>query len=268
MSATRPLFIVNAFESGPFTGNPAAVVPLEDWPQDDWLQAVAAQNNLSETAFFVEQETLQLRWFTPTTEIDLCGHATLATAHVIFNELADNRERLVFESASGELSVCREDDCFRLDFPAIETRSVEPDSKLGLAANEAAGTATAVIRSAEDLVLLVLDEQQQVAELAPNMAAVAALPGGTLIVTAPGSSDHDVVVRVFAPGVGIDEDPATGMAHCALAPYWCERLGTQELTSFQASGRGGYFRCVWRPDEGRVDLIGSCRTFARGELSG
>ncbi|MGK2877727.1 MAG: PhzF family phenazine biosynthesis protein [Solirubrobacterales bacterium] len=261
-------YVIDAFENGPFTGNPAAVVPLEDWPEDSVLQAVAAQNNLSETAYFIDRgNEIELRWFTPSQEIDLCGHATLASAHAIYAELGDDRESLTFHTRSGELIVSRSGAGYAMDFPD-DPPSPEPvEAEVAEAALLSIGKSSgAVLRSASCL-FVVLENPTEVRSLVPDVSAIAALPGGHLYLSAPGDAGYDFVDRVFAPGVGIPEDPATGSAHCAFTPYWSTRLGKTELSANQASARGGYFTCRWREADGRVDLIGSCRTFLRGEIS-
>lgn len=243
------------------------MVPLEAWPDDHLLQALGAQNNLSETAFFVpEGDGFRLRWFTPTDEIALCGHATLATAHVIFDELGDGAESLEFMTLSGKLVVRRAELGYVMDFPAVATSPAT--SELESTARAAAGVESGEVLLAAGAAFLVLDSAASVKGLQPDLAAVSALPRGDLLVSAPGDSlEHDICARMFAPGVGIPEDPATGSAHCALAPYWSSRLEKSEIRSFQASERGGYIACSWREDEGRVDLTGSCTTFLRGEIS-
>lgn len=260
-------FVVDAFSEGPFTGNPAAVVVLPHWLEEHAMQAIAAQNNLSETAFFVEGAPIALRWFTPTTEIDLCGHATLATAHVIFDELGDERAQLEFATASGLLGVWREGEGYAMSLPEILRDASEPATDLIELARAAAGVANGEVLLAGGRTILVLEDATVVANLAPDLLRVAALPGGELIVSAAGGGQSDIVARVFAPGVGIDEDPVTGAAHCALAPYWAERLGQSELTSRQLSQRGGRLGCRWQAAEGRVELSGNCRTFARSQIS-
>lgn len=260
-------YVVNAFDRGPFTGNPAAVVPLESWPDDDLLQAVGAQNNLSETAFFVpEGDGFRLRWFTPTDEIALCGHATLGAAHVIFEELGDGAESLEFSTMSGNLVVRRAERGYEMDFPAVATAPAT--GELESAARAAAGVESGEVLVAAGAAFLVLDGADAVMRLEPDLAAVAELPRGDLLVSAPGDGlEYDICARMFAPGVGIPEDPATGSAHCALAPYWSSRLGKSAIRSFQASKRGGYIGCSWREDDDRVDLTGTCTTFLRGEIS-
>jgi PhzF family phenazine biosynthesis protein len=261
-------YVIDAFEGGPFTGNPAAVVPLEDWPEDATLQAIAAQNNLSETAYLIDRGTvIDLRWFTPSQEIDLCGHATLASAHALFYELLDPRDELRFQTRGGELTVTREGAGYRMDFPAAAPGPEPVAADVARAALDSVDQDLGEVLDAEGHLFVVLEDASAVRAIEPNISAIARLPGGHVFVSSPGDAGYDVVDRVFAPGVGIPEDPATGSAHCAFAPYWAARLGKTELSAFQASARGGYFTCRWREGDGRVDLIGSCRTFLRGEIS-
>ncbi len=258
-------FVVDAFCSGPFTGNPAAVVPLEAWLPESTMQAIAAQNNLSETAFFVDGDIPELRWFTPAAEIDLCGHATLATAHVLFSELKDSRESVEFQSKGGPLRVGRAADGYALDFPEIELAPLSLDEPEVAAAAAAIGTECVGAFRADWLIVELVDADA-VRGLRPNIDAIGALPGGDLVVTAPGSGEFDICSRAFAPGVGIPEDPVTGSVHCALVPFWSKRLGKPALLCEQASERGGVLTGQWRAADSRVDLIGACRTFLRGEI--
>lgn len=261
-------YVIDAFESGAFTGNPAAVVPLEEWPEDSVLQAIAAQNNISETAYFIDRGSeLELRWFSPSQEIDLCGHATLASAHAIYAELGDDRDELRFRTRGGELIVSRDGNAYAMDFPGSPPESEPASQELARAALESIGQERGEVLVASGYAFVVLEDPAAVRTLAGDMAAIERLPGGHVYVSAPGEGEYDIVDRVFAPGVGIPEDPATGSAHCAFAPYWSERLEKTELTAFQASARGGYFTCRWREADGRVDLIGTCRTFLRGEIA-
>lgn len=261
-------YVIDAFQNGPFTGNPAAVVPLEHWPEDSTLQAIAAQNNLSETAFLIDRGTvIDLRWFTPSQEIDLCGHATLASAHALYAELEDSREELRFQTRGGELIVARDGDGYRMDFPAAPPKAEPVPADVAQAALESIGQDVGEVLEAASCLFVVMDDPAAVRSIEPDTRAIAGLPGGHIYVSAPGDEGYDFVDRVFAPGVGIPEDPATGSAHCSFAPYWAERLGKTELTAFQASERGGYFTCRWREADNRVDLIGSCRTFLRGAIS-
>lgn len=261
-------YVIDAFESGPFTGNPAAVVPLEVWPEDSILQAIAAQNNLSETAFLIDRGTvIDLRWFTPSQEIGLCGHATLASAHALFAELKDSRELLRFQTRGGELAVAREGAGYRMDFPSAPPKGDVVDAEVARAALDSIGQDLGEVLKAAGCLFVVLEDPLAVRSIEADMAAIAKLPGGHMYVSAPGDEGYDIVDRVFAPGVGIPEDPATGSAHCSFAPYWSARLEKAELTAFQASARGGHFTCRWREADGRVDLIGTCRTFLRGSIN-
>ncbi|MGH2906893.1 MAG: PhzF family phenazine biosynthesis protein [Solirubrobacterales bacterium] len=254
-------FIVDAFESGPFTGNPAAVIPLQDWLLDDVMQKIAGENNLSETAFFAPgEEGYDLRWFTPTTEVDLCGHATLASAHVIFEELELDIERIEFSTRSGMLGVTRADTGLALNFPAVE--AIPAAAPAGLF--DALGGEGEVFRAAGDY-LVVFPTESDVLDCNPDLASLEKIECRGICITAAGA-EVDFVSRVFAPQVGIDEDPATGSTHCVLAPYWGEQLDKLQLDSLQASARTGRFACTWLPDAGRVEIAGSCRTFSRGTI--
>ncbi len=261
-------YVIDAFERGPFTGNPAAVVPLEEWPEDSTLRAIAAQNNLSETAYLIDRGTvIDLRWFTPSQEIELCGHATLASAHALYAELGDCRDELRFQTRGGELIVTRKGAGYQMDFPAAPPQAEPVEADVARAALDSIGQEIGEVLEAGGYLFVVLEDASEVRALEADMAAIAELRGGHIYVSAPGDEEYDIVDRVFAPGVGIPEDPATGSAHCSFTPYWAARLGKSELTAFQASDRGGYFKCRWREPDGRVDLIGSCRTFLRGEIS-
>ncbi|BAE52000.1 PhzF family phenazine biosynthesis protein [Paramagnetospirillum magneticum] len=256
-----PFWHVDAFvEDAPFSGNPAAVVVLPQWPDDAWMQAVAGQNALSETAFLVkEAEGWRVRWFTPRIEVDLCGHATLASAWVVLNHVEPG-ERVVFASRSGPLAVIRDGDRLVLDFPANPPRpAVFPeglDRILGAPAREVLAT--------RDHLLCVLDDADRVSALVPDMAGVVQLNRWGLIVTAPGGGGVDFVSRFFAPRKGVDEDPVTGSAHCVLAPFWARRLDKAMLTARQLSRRGG---TLWLENRGERVLIGGrARPFVQGQL--
>ncbi len=253
-----PLFHVDAFAERPFAGNPAAVCLLERWLPDDTLRAVAAELNLSETAFVVpEGERFHLRWFTPVTEIDLCGHATLATAHVLM-ETTGRREALRFRSMSGELRVAVEHGRLALDFPSRPGDPCEvPDALvLGL------GVRPREVLASRDY-LCVLDSAEAVSALTPDFAALTRLDRTGVIATAPGD-DCDFVSRFFAPQEGIDEDPVTGSAHCTLIPYWARRLGKTSLHGRQLSARGGELFCEDRGE--RVSIAGHAVTISVGQL--
>jgi PhzF family phenazine biosynthesis protein len=253
-----PLYQIDAFTSAVFRGNPAAVCPLERWLPDVTLQAIAAENNLSETAFVLrEGDGYAIRWFTPTFEIDLCGHATLASAYVVFAFLEPGRDAVTFTSASGPLSVTRADEILTMDFPA---RPPKPRAPLaGLAA--ALGHAPAGLLEARD-VLAVFESEQEVSSLAPDFRQLKAL-GRMVIATAPGR-DVDFVSRFFAPAHGIDEDPVTGSAHCTLIPYWAERLGKTQLRARQVSARGGELSCEHLGD--RVRIGGQAVSYLTGTV--
>ncbi len=257
-----PIYQIDAFTKAPFGGNPAAVCPLEDWLADDVLQAIALENNLSETAFFVaEGDEYALRWFTPAVEVDLCGHATLATGHVILNHLNSEAKKAVFQTRSGELQVFRDGDGLAMDFPVLAPGlSIEPSPAL-ISAMGVMPLECYPIREMHGApyLLLVFESEAQVAELSPRFASL----GANVIVTAPGD-EVDFVSRFFAPMSGIDEDPVTGSAHCTLAPYWAERLGKGQLTARQISARGGDVGC--KLDGDRVILSGHCAFYMQGQI--
>jgi PhzF family phenazine biosynthesis protein len=256
-----PLFQIDAFAEGPFTGNPAAVCPLESWLSADVMQAIAAENNLSETAFFVpEGEGSRLRWFTPKAEVDLCGHATLAAAYVIFRFLQPDRQRVLFNTQkAGDLVVTRDDGLLALDFPARPPMPCAVPEALGAAL----GREPVALLAARDY-LAVYDSPEQIAALAPDFAALARLDRFAVIVTAPGSGDVDFVSRFFAPAQGVDEDPVTGSAHCTLIPYWAARLGKTRLRARQLSRRGGYLSCALLGD--RVSIAGRAVLYLQGTI--
>lgn len=257
------LFQVDAFTARPFAGNPAAVVLLEDAADERWMQQVAAEMNLSETAFVRRQAgPWQLRWFTPVTEVDLCGHATLASAHVLWElDEVGHDETISFETLSGQLSARRAEDGVHLDFPRLDAVGVSPPADLG------AGLGTEVIGAwtSRHALIAEVPTPAVVAGLTPDLAHLRQLDTRSVIVTAAGDrTPFDFVSRVFAPAVGIDEDPVTGSAHCALGPLWAERLGRNRLHAYQASPRGGEMGVVVGDD--RVTLIGQAVTVLRAQL--
>ena len=242
-----PLYQIDAFAGEVFRGNPAAVCPLEEWLPDATLQAIALENNLSETAFFLpEGEAYRLRWFTPLVEVALCGHATLASAYVVFHYLRPEAASVTFRSRSGDLVVQRDEDLLAMRFPRMQTAPCDPPPGLV----EALGVAPVEVREAMDY-LVVLESEEQVRGLRPDMGRLTALPHRGTIVSAPGA-DCDFVSRFFAPAVGIPEDPVTGSAHCALTPYWAERLGKSSLHARQVSARGGELWCDLGEDHVRI----------------
>lgn len=254
-----PLYQIDAFTDRLFGGNPAAVCLLDRWLEDSVLQSIAAENNLSETAFLVGGNgRYGLRWFTPKVEVDLCGHATLASAYVIFRELEPALQEVIFDSRSGELRVRCENECMTMDFPAIHGQPCagpEPLSKgLGREPLE-------VLR--DTLYLCVFDDEQDIRCLQPDFSALAGLDLMGVIVTAPGRS-VDFVSRMFAPRVGIPEDPVTGSAHCMLTTYWAARTGKTRFTARQLSSRGGELECELRG--GRVLIAGRAVKYLQGEI--
>jgi len=254
-----PIFQLDAFATRRFSGNPAAVMLLESYPDDAVLQAIAAENNLAETAFLVaEHGDYRLRWFTPVLEVPLCGHATLASAAVVMERLEPGRRRVVFHSASGPLTVNRTKSVYVMDFPARFSAPVVPPP--GLAA--ALGVAPIEVYGNDFNYLALLESAQAVRDIAPDMAAIAAMDRPGVIVTAAGDGEHDFVSRYFAPAKGVPEDPVTGGAHCMLAPYWAKRLGKTAFRAFQASRRGGEIICRLLDD--RVELAGGCVFYLEG----
>lgn len=256
-----PLYVIDSFTREVFAGNPAAVCPLEDWLADDVLQRVGMENNLSETAFFVRESdgVYGLRWFTPTVEVDLCGHATLASAHVLFNYLDPSAQAVTFNSRSGPLKVTRDGELMTLDFPARPAAPCDPPAGL-LSALKA--RPREVLRSSVDY-LAVYDSEEEVRGLRPDMAALAAVESQGVIVTAPGR-ESDCASRYFAPRAGIPEDPVTGAAHCTLTPYWSEKLSKPEIHARQVSARGGELFCRMAGD--RVRISGHAVRYSEGVL--
>ena len=255
-----PIYQVDAFAGAVFRGNPASVCPLEHWLPDETMQAIAAENNQSETAFLVPAgDDYEIRWFTPAVEIDLAGHPTLAAAHVIFTILDPSRTEIRFQSRrSGALVVTRTERRLSMDFP-----SLPPERREGLGDVAAAlGAEPVDVLAARDGVA-VFETEQQVCALAPDMARVAALPVFGLIATAPGEA-CDFVSRFFAPGAGIPEDPVTGSAHCTLTPYWAKRLGKTALHARQVSRRGGDLYCRLNAD--RVEIAGEAVLYMEGRI--
>jgi PhzF family phenazine biosynthesis protein len=257
-----PIYQVDAFTDRLFAGNPAAVCPLKEWLPDDVLQGIAAENNLSETAFFLpEGGEYALRWFTPAIEVDLCGHATLASAHVIFRFLEPERRRVAFRTRkAGTLTVARQGDLLELDFPA---RASEPCA-IPAALTDALGAEPAELFAGPRDWLAVFPSAEHVSALHPDFAGLARL-GRPVIATAPGRNGVDFVSRFFAPSVGIDEDPVTGSAHCALVPYWAQRFGKTRLEARQLSARGGALSCTLAGD--RVLLAGRAVLYMEGWIT-
>ena len=256
-----PIFQLDAFTTRRFAGNPAAVMLMDRFPGDAVLQAIAAENNLPETAFLVPDDgEYRLRWFTPTTEVPLCGHATLASSAVVMERLEPGRRRVTFHSASGPLTVRRTDAGYVMDFPARRSDPIQTPP--GLA--EALGAIPIEVVADRFNYLALLESARVVRGLSPDIAAIARLDRGGLIVTATGDGGYDIVSRYFAPAKGIPEDPVTGGAHCALVPYWAKRSGKAAFRAYQASPRGGEITC--RLDGDRVELEGTCVFYLEGEV--
>lgn len=254
-----PIYQVDAFTSRMFAGNPAAVVVLDAWLPDRVLEAIAAENNLAETAFVIPRgDVMPLRWFTPAVEVDLCGHATLATAHVLFRYAFPSAERLTFGTKSGELPVRRAGERLSLDFPARPGKPVEITD----AVVAALGIRPRELYRARDL-MAILDSEAQVRDFRPDAQRLSALDVFAVMITAPGE-DCDYVCRFFAPRKGIPEDPVTGSAQCTLAPYWSARLSKTALTGRQLSPRGGELHCTLQGD--RVLIAGRTVEYLRGEI--
>jgi PhzF family phenazine biosynthesis protein len=256
------IFHVDAFATRRFTGNPAAVMPMDRFLDDAVMQAIAAENNLSETAFTVrEGADYRLRWFTPLTEVPLCGHATLASAAVVMERLEPGRSDVVFYSASGPLTVNRAETGYVMDFPARLSEPVPNPS--GLA--EALGASPVEVFANAFNYMALLESERVLRELAPDRTALARMDRPGVIVTAASDGIYDFVSRYFAPAKGIPEDPVTGAAHCMLAPYWAKRLHKTELHAFQASRRGGEIICRLVKKD-RIELRGSCIFYLEGEV--
>jgi PhzF family phenazine biosynthesis protein len=258
---TIPVYQADAFTSKLFRGNPAAICPLNEWLPDELMQNIGRENNLAETAFFVKTARgYLLRWFTPEYEIDLCGHATLASAHILFTELGYNGDTIHFETMkAGVLTVQRDGDKYRMDFPSRPPIPIEAPNGLV----EALGGAKpkAILRSRDYFV--VYDSEDDIRDLAPDFFALSKMDTVGVVVTAPGK-DVDFVSRFFAPGAGIPEDPVTGSAHCNLIPYWAKRLGKNKLHAYQISARKGELWCEIKGDR----VLMSCKavTYLKGEI--
>jgi len=255
------IFKLDAFTTRRFRGNPAAVVLLPSFPDESLMQAVAAENMLPETAFLVpENSDYRLRWFTPATEVPLCGHATLASAAVVMERLETDRKHVVFGSASGPLPVNKTAGGYAMDFPARFSDRVSSPPILA----DAIGAVPVEVCANDFNYLAVLESEDVVRAVVPDMALISRLDRSGLIVTAAASNAYDFVSRYFAPAKGIPEDPITGGAHCMLAPYWAKQLGKTEFRAFQASARGGEVLCRLRGN--RVELEGNCVFYLEGEI--
>ncbi len=256
------IYQVDAFTNKLFAGNPAAVCPLTQWLADEIMLKIAAENNLAETAFFVKRgDVYEIRWFTPTVEVNLCGHATLASAFVIFNCLKLEEKTVNFYSSrSGNLSVEKQGDRLALDFPSYGLNEIEIDEKLV----EAVGKRPLQTWETQgNMVFMLFETESEIAEIKPDMSALAKIPFDEVIVTAKGDS-ADFVSRMFAPRIGIPEDPVTGAIHCSLIPFWAERLGKETLYARQISARGGELFCELKVE--RVKIGGNATLYLKGEI--
>ncbi|GAB4044043.1 PhzF family phenazine biosynthesis protein [Spirosoma litoris] len=272
------IYQLDAFTDRLFAGNPAAVIPLTEWLSDEQMQQIASENNLAETAFYTKtdgENTYHIRWFTPTIEVDLCGHATLATGYVVFFLESDQTEETIpdeifFNSRSGLLKVCRgENGWLTLDFPAdiVNKSNLQPPALLASVGEKP----SAIFKGKTDY-MLVYETQAQIEALAPDFREMNTVPARGVIVTAPGNAGDgsvDFVSRFFGPQAGIDEDPVTGSAHTTLVPYWAEKLGKTELTARQLSKRGGFLKCKLNDDgvnPARVDISGQVQLYLTGDV--
>jgi PhzF family phenazine biosynthesis protein len=254
-----PFYQVDAFTDKVFGGNPAAVCPLGEWLDDETLQSIATENNLSETAFFVRNNSeYQLRWFTPKVEVDLCGHATLASAYVIFKYIDTQLSKIIFQTQSGHLSVEMQNDLISMDFPSRKPVPVKTSAQLvkGL------GIKPTEVTKSRDY-FAVFDNEDQIKKINPDFAELNKLDSLGIGITAPGR-EVDFVSRFFAPKVGIPEDPVTGSAHSSLIPYWAERLNKNNLSALQLSNRVGKLHCQNKAD--RVIIAGKAVTYAIGKI--
>lgn len=255
-----PVYQVDAFASELFKGNPAAVCVLPQWLSDATMQSIALENNLSETAFIVQEgKDFHIRWFTPNTEVALCGHATLASAFVIFEKLNYKNNTLVFHSQSGELPVRKIDNTFQLDFPALPFQEISPRTELLEAINI---EPEAVYESAFDL-LLIYNNEHEVEQASVDLYAISMLPKRGIILSAP-ANKTDIYSRCFYPGCGVPEDPVTGSAHCVIAPFWCKQLGINKIHARQGLKRQGELMCEVLG--GRVLLTGACHLYLEGHI--
>ncbi|MHB1146538.1 MAG: PhzF family phenazine biosynthesis protein [Lutibacter sp.] len=254
------IYQVDAFNNAIFKGNPAAVCPLEKWISDDLMQAIAEENNLSETVFFVKNEnSFDIKWFTPTCEIDLCGHATLAAAHIIFSELNYKEKQLEFNSKSGKLTVTKSENWYTLNFPSEEISVIETPDLLKQALN----VPVLYTFKGKWKLLVELENESVIKNLNPNFHLLTQLESSGIIVTSKGDS-VDFVSRFFAPKIGINEDPVTGSAHTLLIPYWAKKLNKKKLEAIQLSKRTGILKCEYLNN--RVEMSGQAVTYLKGQL--
>lgn len=256
----QPIFQVDAFTSSLYAGNPAAVCPLEHWLDDTVMQLIARENNLSETAFIVpDDENYQIRWFTPNTEVDLCGHATLASAFVLFELLGHKEREIIFKSKSGILTVKKQENLLQMDFPTLPFTRIEPNPEL----IKALGIVPDEVYQSKFDILCIVNDETRVKQAKPDLNALATMSCRGLILSAPGV-ETDVYSRCFYPGCDVPEDPVTGSAHCVIAPYWCARLNKQKIHARQGGSRQGELWCEVNQD--RVLLSGYSQLYLQGEI--
>jgi PhzF family phenazine biosynthesis protein len=256
-----PVYQVDAFTDQLFAGNPAAVCPLDSWLSDELMQQIAMENNLAETAFVVANNNgYDIRWFTPAVEVDLCGHATLASAYVLFEKLGVAGNEIAFHShRSGPLHVKRSGDWLLLDFPADALQPIEVTADMQACFDK---TIIAAVKGKTDF-MLIMENEADILQVVPRLDQIAQLPARGVIITSRGS-DSDFVSRFFGPAVGVPEDPVTGSAHTSLVPYWAKELGKTDLTARQLSARGGFLRCRHLGE--RVEIGGKGRLFLEGNI--
>lgn len=255
-----PIYQIDAFTNNIFQGNPAAVVVLNEWIESKLMQKIAAENNLAETAFIAkDNDEYRIRWFTPVCEVDLCGHATLASAHLVIYHLEPQRKQVTFHSKSGDLNVQVKEALLSMSLPAAQSTKVDPPEELA----EALKVKPAELYKSDDF-MAVYNDENTILEMDPDFEMLKKLDARGIIVTAPGDT-VDFVSRFFAPAIGVKEDAVTGSAHTKLVPYWSKRLNKKELTAEQLSERSGKLRCVDLDD--RVELLGNARTYLKGEIS-
>lgn len=256
------IYQVDAFAKEPFSGNPAAVVPLDQWLPDELLQKIALENNLSETAYFVNNgDSYHLRWFTPNVEVRLCGHATLASAHVLYAHLGYSKDKIIFESKSGKLTVSKSTNGYSLNFPSDKVIPIEPNEAM----SQALGATPIQWFKGKDDYLLVFDNDEIIKNMQPDFNALCQFETRGILVTAGSDGEFDFISRGFFPLTGINEDPATGSAHTALCPYWSAQLNKKELRACQWSYRRGYIDCI---DLGeRTQISGKCIDFLKGKIT-
>ncbi|MCZ6862795.1 MAG: PhzF family phenazine biosynthesis protein [Alphaproteobacteria bacterium] len=255
------MFIIDAFAVRTLTGNPAAVCPLDAWIDDDTMQAIAEEMNLSETVFFVPNgDEFEIRWFTPTREVDMIGHATLAAGYLILDRIRPDLQHVKFVNPTGDMVVSWDGNSLVIDMPALVPQPIPPITALA----SALGQVPREVLASKHY-LCVFENEDIVVGLEPDFAALAKLDLPAVIVTAPGSTEFDFVSRFFAPANGVPEDSVSGVAHCCLTPFWSERLGITNMKARQLSSRGGVIHCEF--DKDRVRLTGSAITFLEGQIS-